>query len=301
MRYTVEQFNKEFPYAISCFEVVFQNRYGDLEACPKCGTANPKFYRVKTRKSFACKDCGYQLYPLAGTIFNKSTTPLRKWFYAIYLFSVSKNGVSALELQRHVGVSYPTAHRMEKQIRLLMQDDTNKLRKNKRPKQADETFIGGRRKQSEVKDNKAVVLGVLEQGGRVKTRVVDRAIASNAVPFLRDSVETGSIIHTDESMIYKKVKRYYTHESVRHISQMWVENGIHTNGIEGFWSQLNRSLDGTTRSVLFICILTWTSLLSAITTGRFWFFRFLYNGHRGLFDKFYKLFLTHVTNCSTEL
>lgn len=113
------------------------------------------------------------MYPLAGTIFNKSTTPLKKWFYAIYLFSVSKNGVAAKELERHVGVSYKTAHRMEKQIRLLMQDETPKLRKNKRPKQADETFIGGKRKQSEVKDNKTAVLGVLEQGGYVKTRIAE--------------------------------------------------------------------------------------------------------------------------------
>jgi transposase-like protein len=249
MRYTKDDFDREFPYDASCLEVVFQNRYGDLKACPKCGVENPKFYRITFRKAYACKDCGHQLYPLAGTIFNKTTTPLRKWFYAIYLFSVSKNGVAAKELVRHVGVSYPTAHRMEKQIRLLMQDDTNKLRKNKRPKQADETFIGGRRKQNQVKDNKTAVLGVLEQGGRIKTRVADRALASTAMPFLRDSIETGSILHTDESQIYSTAKNYYDHYKVRHISENWVEHGVHTNGIEGFWSQLKRSVDGTYHAV----------------------------------------------------
>jgi transposase len=249
MRYTIDQFNKEYPYDVTCLNAVFENRYGDLKACPKCGVVNPKFYHVMYRKSYACKDCGYQLYPLAGTIFNKSTTPLRKWFYAIYLFSVSKNGVSAKELERHVGVSYKTAHRMEKQIRLLMQDDTPKLRNNKRPKQVDETFIGGRRKQSEKSDNKTPVLGVLEQGGRIKTRVTDRALASTAIPFLRDSVEYGATIHTDESKIYTQVKKRYTHESVRHVSKNWVEHGVHTNGIEGFWSQLKRSLDGTYHAV----------------------------------------------------
>lgn len=249
MRYTVEQFNAEFPYSLSCLEVVFQQRYGDLGACPKCGVANPKYYRVVGRKSYACKDCGYQLNPLAGTIFHKSSTPLKKWFYAIYLFSVSKNGVSAKELERHLGVSYKTAHRMEKQIRKLMEDDTNKLRKNKRPKQADETFVGGRRKQSEVKDNKTAVLGVLEQGGRVKTRIADRAIAQTAMPFLEDSIERGSILHTDESQIYATAKNYYDHSKVRHVSRNWVENGVHTNGIEGFWSQLKRSLDGTYHAV----------------------------------------------------
>lgn len=245
MRYTVEQFNKEYPYDIDCLNAIFENRYGDLEACPKCGASNPKFYRVKQRTAYACKDCGYQLYPLAGTIFNKTTVSLKSWFYAIYLFSMSKNGVAAKELVRHIGVSYPTAHRMEMKIRSLMQDDTPKLRKNKRPKQADETFIGGRRPINEKNDNKTPVLGVLEQGGRIKTRVTYRAIASTAMPFLRDSIESGSILHTDESTIYTTAKKRYDHYKVRHISKRWVENGVHTNGIEGFWSQLKRSLDGT--------------------------------------------------------
>jgi len=249
MRYTIDQFNKEYPYDLDCLKAVFQNRYGDLKACPKCGVADPKFYRVSMRKSFACKDCGYHLYPLAGTIFHKSSTPLRKWFYAIYLFSVSKNGVSAKELERHLGVSYPTAHRMEKQIRKLMQDDTPKLRKNNQPKQADETYIGGRRKLTQRSDNKTAVLGVLEQGGRVKTQIVDKASEATALPFLRDSVEFGSILHTDESKIYINAKKRYDHYKVRHVSKNWVEHGVHTNGIEGFWSQLKRSLDGTYHAV----------------------------------------------------
>lgn len=249
MRYTIDQFNEQYPYDVTCLDTVFQNRYGDLQACPKCGTVDPKFYHVKFRKSYACKDCGHHLYPLAGTIFHKSRVPLRKWFYAIYLFSVSKNGVAAKELQRHLGVSYPTAHRMEKQIRQLMQDDTPKLRNNGRPKQADETYVGGRRKQADVKKNKMAVIGVLEQGGRVKVRVAPRARAKNVMPFVRASVERRSILHTDESKIYLTAKRYYDHKTVRHISQNWVEAGVHTNGIEGFWSQLKRSIDGTYHAV----------------------------------------------------
>lgn len=249
MRYTKDDLDKQFPYDVSCLDLIFQNRYGDLGACPKCGVLEPKFYHVKLRKSYACKDCGYQLNPLAGTIFHKSSTPLRKWFYAMYLFSISKNGVSAKELERHLGVSYKTAHRMEKQIRKLMEDNTPKLRNNGKPKQIDEAYVGGRRKQSKSYDNKVPIMGVLEQGGRVKTQVVDRATAKTAIPFLRESVETGSIIHSDESKIYINVKKQFTHESVRHVSKKWVENGVHTNGIEGFWSQLKRSLDGTYHAV----------------------------------------------------
>ena len=249
MRYTKDDLDKQFPYDVSCLDLIFKNRYGDLEACPKCGVLEPKFYHVKLRKSYACKDCGYQLNPLAGTIFHKSSTPLRKWFYAMYLFSISKNGVSALELQRHIGVSYPTAHRMEKQIRLLMADDTNRLGKGGEPKQMDETYYGGRRKQSKSYDNKVPILGVLQQGGKVKVAVTGSARGKDAMEFLKANVVEGAILHTDESKIYTQAHKHYLHQSVRHVSKQWVENGVHTNGIEGFWSQLKRSLDGTYHAV----------------------------------------------------
>ena len=246
MRYTVEQFNKEFPYGRDCLQAIFDNRYGGLHACPKCGVDNPKFYRVKGRKSYACRDCGHQLYPLARTIFHKSSTDLRKWFYAIYLFSVSKNGVSAKELERHVGVSYKTAHRMEKQIRKLMADSNEMLGGIV---EADETYIGGRRPIEKRDDNKTPVLALASRGGKIKTQVTDKANESTAIPFMRANVKEGSIINTDESKIYTKVKMFYTHESVRHISKIWSENGVHTNNLEGFFSQLKRSLDGTYHAV----------------------------------------------------
>ncbi|HEX5797953.1 MAG TPA: IS1595 family transposase, partial [Candidatus Saccharimonadales bacterium] len=167
MRYTFEQFNKEYPNDDVCLDSVFENRFGDLKVCPNCAVTNAKFYRVKNRKSYACKDCGYHLYPLANTIFHKTTTSLRQWFFCIYLFSVSKNGVSAKEIVRHVGVSYPTAHRMAKQIRKLMADETGRFEDNDKPKQIDETYIGGKRKQKD-KDNKTPVIGVVETGGNIK-------------------------------------------------------------------------------------------------------------------------------------
>src|SRR3989344_5492634 len=140
MRYTIKQFNEEYPDDNACLEAVFQNRFGDVKFCPKCG-AETKFYRVKKRQCYACMHCGYQLHPLAQTIFRKSETPLKSWFYAIYLFSVSKNGVSAKELERHLGVTYKTAWRMAKQIRLLMQQDVEQLTGTV---EVDETYIGGR-------------------------------------------------------------------------------------------------------------------------------------------------------------
>ena len=103
---------EQFPDDDTCLQMIFDSRFGGLKACPKCGVVSPKYYRVKKRMAYECKECGHQIYPLAGTIFEKTTTPLTDWFHAIYLFSVSKNGVSAKEIERQVAVSYKTAHQI---------------------------------------------------------------------------------------------------------------------------------------------------------------------------------------------
>ncbi len=165
MRYTIKQFQADFPNDDVCLDTVFENRYSHVKDCPKCGVVNTKFYRVKGRKCYACMHCGYQLHPLTHTIFHKSETPLTSWFYTIYLFSVSKNGVSAKEIERHLGVTYKTAHRMARQIRKLMADGGDPLTGEV---EIDETYIGGRRKLAHKFDNKSVVFGMVERNGSGK-------------------------------------------------------------------------------------------------------------------------------------
>ena len=123
MRYTIKEFNEQFPTEDACLEYIFKSRYGRQHTCPKCGKAG--FYRVKGRKCWACAWCGHQIHPLANTIFRKSETPLRSWFFALLLMSQSRNGVSAKEIQRHIGVTYKTAWRIQKQIRTLMAQEEN--------------------------------------------------------------------------------------------------------------------------------------------------------------------------------
>jgi transposase len=242
MRYTIKQFQADFPNDDVCLETIFQNRYGDVKDCPKCGVVDTKFYRVKGRKCYACMHCGYQLHPLAQTIFHKSETPLTSWFYAIYLFSVSKNGVASKELERHLGVTYKTAHRMARQIRKLMAQDDEKLTGIV---EADETFIGGQHASKDRYRKKAVVIGATEKYGSAKAIVAPHANATVAIPFLKASVASGSTIHTDESSIYSRVKRDYDHKFVRHHTKEYVKDGVHTNSIEGLWGQMKRSIDGT--------------------------------------------------------
>lgn len=242
-KYTVDTLHKEFPNDDACLDFIFQKRYGHLKFCPKCG-AETKFYKLKTRKIYKCKHCAFELYPLANTIFHKSETPLTKWFYAIYLFSVGKNGVSAKELERHLGVTYKCAWRMAKQIRLMLQENGGTL---SGIIEADETYVGGRTKLDRKFDNKTAVVGIVEKHkqGKVKAFATKQADATVTLPFIKANVKPGSTLHTDDSRIYSRVKRDFTHEFVNHSKYEYVKAGVHTNTIEGFWGQLKRSLDGT--------------------------------------------------------
>jgi len=250
MRYTIKDLRQNFPDDETCLQLIFDDCYGDLKTCPKCGTIGTKFYRIKTRMSFKCATCRRHIYPLQGTIFEKSTTPLTDWFHALYLLSVSKNGVSALEIQRQVGVSYKTAHRMAKMIRILMHE-SGKLGLLGTPIEVDEAFIGGRRKQSKDRDTKTPIMAAVEVSGHIRTAVVPKASSIHAIPFIEANVLSGSMLHTDESSIYKpkRVKQNYNHASVRHIWHEYVKDGVTTNHVEGFFGQLKRSLDGTYHAV----------------------------------------------------
>lgn len=245
MRFTVKQFNERFPTDDACLDYMFAQAYGSMPACLKCGVVDPRYYRVRGRKCFECKDCGYQLHPLAGTIFHKSSTSLRDWFYVIYLFSVAKNGVSAKEVERHLGVTYKTAWRIAKQVRSLMMQTSNPLTGIA---EVDETYIGGKHRRNGMFSNKTAVIGIVEKkkdSGQIKAFATKQANATVALPFLHSSIAAGTIVHSDESRIYTRVKRTFDHEFVNHSKLEYVRAGVHTNTIEGFWGQLKRSIDGT--------------------------------------------------------
>lgn len=120
-RYTMRDFRTEE----ACLSLVFNSRFGRTYRCPKCFKRG-HFNLINGRKRYDCQ-CGYGIYPLAGTIFHGSATPLRLWFYAIYLFATSQNGIAAKELERRLGVTYKTAWRISNQIRLLFTEQDSLL------------------------------------------------------------------------------------------------------------------------------------------------------------------------------
>lgn len=245
MKYTISQFNKDFPNDDACLNYVFNTRFNGLK-CPNCGKTS--FYRVKGRKAFACS-CGYQVSPTANTIFHKSDTNLKDWFFAIYLFSASKNGVSAKELQRHLGTTYKTAWRIANKIRSLMKQGGDKL---SGVIEADETYIGGKRRLSCKYDNKEAVMGIVKRGGQIKTKRIPNSQTHTLLKMLKDNVSFGSRVITDDNSAYKpnKIMRIgMFHDKICHLKKKYAVRDIHTNTIEGFWSQMKRSIDGTYHSV----------------------------------------------------
>jgi transposase len=243
MKFTIKQFNERFLDDTTCLDYLFEQAYGDLPACPHCGVINPGYYRVRSRKCYECKDCGNQIHPLASTIFHKSSTPLKDWFYVIFLFSVAKNGVSAKEIERHLGVTYKTAWRMAKQVRLLMLESRSPL---SGVVETDETYIGGRQRGGKGVRDKEVVFGLVERDGNVKAEHVKSAGARVLLPRIRDGVQIGKTIYSDQAQVYKTLHRIgYFHDSVNHSIGEYGRGIVHTNTIEGFWSQLKRSIDGT--------------------------------------------------------
>ena len=116
---TIKEFMAKFPTDDAVLDHIMRVRYGERFPCSKCGK-EAHYYRVKSRRCYECEYCGYQAYPTAGTPFHGSRTSLRDWFYAMFLFCASRNGVSAKEIQRQIGVTYKTAWRMAREIRKHM-------------------------------------------------------------------------------------------------------------------------------------------------------------------------------------
>jgi len=244
---TVHDFFRRFPDDDTCLDHLMQVRYGETVECPKCGREG-KFSRLRKVPAYACPWCGHHIHPTVGTPFEKSSTPLTKWFYAMYLFTTSRHGVPAKELQRQLGVTYKTAWRMGHEIRKYMAktDGDDPLDGHI---EVDETMIGGRRsggKRGRGAPGKTIVFGMIERNGDAITRVVENVRRKTLEAHILENVTRGSRISSDELSSYAKLSRHgYQHGAVKHSADEWVRGDIHVNTAEGFWSQIKRSIRGT--------------------------------------------------------
>lgn len=250
MTFTVTDFFRRFPTDDACLDHLMQVRYGDHADCPKCGKEDA-LYRLKKLPAYACSRCGHHVHPMVGTPFERSRTPLQKWFYALYLFTTTRHGVAAKELQRQLGVTYKTAWRMGHEIRKYMGrvDGDGTLSGHV---ELDEAFIGGRikgRKKDGITGRgakKIVVFGMVERGGEIIARVVKTAGRKDLFPLISNYVAPGTRISTDEWPAYKTLPALgYTHKTVRHGAKEYARGNTHVNTLEGFWAILKRSIRGT--------------------------------------------------------
>jgi len=186
---------------------------------------------------------------MAGTIFEHSATPLKSWFYAIYLMSATRCGISAKQIQRETGVTYKTAWRMFRQIRSLLQEDTPTLTGEV---EVDETYIGSRKpgKRGRGAEGKAKVIGAAQRNGNVIAKVIPDVKSRSLVPFMVRRISPKATLYTDTFPSYDTMTRLgYKHLRIEHEVKKFVKGSIHTNNIEGFWSLLKRGIGGVYHSV----------------------------------------------------
>ena len=247
---TLRQFLDDFPTEDACLEHLMRQRFGIEHECGSCARL-AKFYRVKARRSYACEWCGYQVFPTAGTPFDRTRTPLRDWFFVMFMFTSSRNGVAAKKVERELGVTYKTAWRMCHQIRTYMAslDSDDPLGGEGEIVQIDETFLGGRSNGGGRGryDHMTIVLGMQENGGELVTRVVPDRSRKSIWPEICSFVLPGSTLHTDELMTYRSLSlRGYRHQTCNHGADEYVSKlGATVNTLEGYWSMLKRGISGT--------------------------------------------------------
>src|SRR5581483_7884623 len=242
---TVREFFARFPDDDACVEHVMEVRFGLRHTCRACGTEST-FHKLANRRAYSCANCGDHMYPCAGTIFQDSRTPLQIWFYAIYLFVVTRHGVSGKELQRTLGVTYKTAWRMGQQIRQLM-DKADVFQALRGHVEMDEAYIGGKRPKSKWGGaGKTIVFGMKQRGGRTVAEVVSDASMPTLKKVVLETVEPGSKVSTDEWKSYGLLNKYgYQHETLNHRAYEYVRGEHHTNGIESFWRMFKASVRAT--------------------------------------------------------
>jgi transposase-like protein len=241
----------------NCRRFMVELRWPDgAVRCPNCGSDNVdylpnarlyKCYEKHSRQKFSLK---------VGTIFEDSPIGLEKWLPAMWLLVNCKNGVSSYEIHRALGVTQKTAWFMLQRLRLALQESGGMMFGEV---EVDETYIGGkaRNMHAAVRDRKIkahgvkgkeAVFGMVERGGRVKATHVAETKKVDLQRRIRETVEAGSAIFSDQHPMYTGLSEDYKHAVINHAVE-YVRGNTHTNTIENFWSLFKRGLHGTYISV----------------------------------------------------
>jgi|SRR5690348_16188874 transposase-like protein len=246
LRYTHRDVDKEFPDDDACLDYLMNQRWpGGVTYCEKCQQER-KHYRIRKRTAYSCDHCGTQIYPLAGTILEKTTTPLKTWLYAMFLMGSTRCGISAKQIQRECGVTYKTAWRMFKQIRTLLSEGDLQLEGP--TVEMDETYVGGVQKGRKghppgYDGKKTPVVAIVQRRGKVIAKAIPEVSSQALMGLVTKQVISGSTIYTDELAVYNRVKflrtddgipLQYRHRRIKHSDGVYVKGVFIPTPSKGF-------------------------------------------------------------------
>jgi transposase-like protein len=245
-----------FSDPVNCREYLVARRWPNGVTCPRCGSTSVSFLEKYNRWQCGARHANRQFTSKTGTIFEDSPLGLDKWLTAMWQIVNCKNGISSYEVHRAIGITQKSAWFMDHRIRhALGMSPVDKLSGEI---EADETMIGGlARNMHKGKralkitgtggKDKTLVMGILERGGKVRTKVIANRKKTTVQKELRKHVEAGSSIYTDALKSYEGLTEFQ-HGIIDH-AIAYVDGKIHTNGLENFWSLVKRGLKGTYISV----------------------------------------------------
>ena len=197
---TVVEFQRRFPDEDACYRYLFESRWPEGYRCPRCGS--PASSALQRRLLWQCADCRYQVSVTAGTVLHRTRTPLHLWFWAAYLMTTATPGISALQLQRQLGLGrYETAWMMLHKLRRAMVASERTPLNG--PVEVDEAFVGGLEEGGGGRllgEKELVVTGVEVRGagsGRLRMQVIEDASSPNLTGFVATNVSPGAVVHTD--------------------------------------------------------------------------------------------------------
>ena len=235
------------------FEVAL---WGDDRPCPHCGSLNTRVCKNRKPMPYRCRDCREHFSIRTGTVMHRSRIPLKKWVWAIYLWSTSLKGISSMKLHRDLKISQPAAWFMVHRLRECFSDAESEF---DGPVEVDETYMGGKRKNMHKArrepltgrgaSGKVAVVGMRDRAtNEINAQVVDDVTVNSLQGFVVERIHADTRVYTDDANAYKSLPK---HESVKHSAGEYVRGQAHTNGIESFWAVLKRAHTGTFHKISY--------------------------------------------------